>query len=369
MTQPHDITNEIKRLARTRYPEIRQEPKPGNLVPGSYWLKPTQYVRESVSTNVSPCDTCNASCIARWISRSGTTCYEAAIVYTNAWGLALIVNSFAVYARKGGSGKTTVATQVACAAARHGLRVLLVDLDSTGNVAQGLGLAERTDHGEAVARAVLNGQPIKTPTVVDRNRPGLSVICGGQAADPALASLLSGNRDARHLQTALSHLASRADLVVVDTPSMAYGFRDTLIRTVSGLVVPADTDIGTVGTFLQLTSALNAQQHEPIARILGVALVRCRAGATTIQQRVRDLYTQVGAHVFSSVLRSVPRVAADLRFLGLDLWQYTEQVTAERAQTRNPTAWNYAASALSLRDEVERLTAEILQRLHSEETP
>ena len=279
----------------------------------------------------------------------------------------MILNSFAVYARKGGSGKTTVATQVACAAARHGLRVLLVDLDSTGNVAQGLGYAGSTDHGEAVARAVLNGQPLIAPTVIDPDRPGLSVVCGGQAADPALASLLSGHRDARHLRAALGGLASQADLVVVDTPSMAYGFRDALIRTVSGLVVPADTDIGTVGTFLQLTTALNAQQPESVALVLGVALVRCRAGATTIQRRVRDLYTQIGAHVFSSVLRSVPRVAADLRFLGLDLWQYTEQVTAERAQTRNPTAWNYAASALSLRDEVEHLTAEILQRLHAKE--
>lgn len=277
----------------------------------------------------------------------------------------MLENGVAVYSRKGGSGKTSVVTQVACGAARRGRSVLLVDLDSTGNLAQGLGYGQRTDHGAGLAAAVIDARPLTEATLVDDER-GLSVVCGGQQADPMLAALISGSLDERHLVAALGDLAADADLVLVDTPSTAYGFRDSLIRTVRHLVVPADPDIGTVATFAQLVAALVAQgQDEDLAAVLGVVMVGFGARATATRRRVRDLYEapQFGVPVFETVLRAVPRVAADLRYYGVDIYTYAELARGERTETTNPMKWRWAASSIRLADEYRRLTAEILDSI------
>ena len=277
----------------------------------------------------------------------------------------MLTNGVGVYSRKGGSGKTSLVTQVACGAARLGHRVLLVDLDSTGNLAQGLGYSQRTDHGMALAAAVMDGQPLEEPTVVDMDR-GISVVCGGQHVDPMLAALMGGSRDEGHLLAALGNLAAEADLVFVDTPSTAYGFRDSLIRTVRYLVVPADADIGTVATFSQLVAALADQgAAEDLATVLGVVLVGFGARATITRRRIRDLYEspQLGARVYDTVLRAVPRVAADLRYYGVDVYTYAELARTERRETSNPTTWRLAASSVRLADEYRSLTDEILQSI------
>jgi len=51
----------------------------------------------------------------------------------------------AILNQKGGVGKTTTAVTLASGLARNGYRVLLIDLDTQGNVADSLGLAHSDD--------------------------------------------------------------------------------------------------------------------------------------------------------------------------------------------------------------------------------
>ncbi len=274
----------------------------------------------------------------------------------------MLSNAIAVYNRKGGSGKTSLVTQLACAAARAGWKTLVVDLDSTGNLAQGLGYVAESDHGEALAAAVVGGQPLSEPTVVDTDR-GLSVVCGGQYNDPMLAELIHGDRDERHLVAALGGLAADADLVLVDTPSTAYGFRDALIHAVPYLLAPADADIGTLHTFQQLQAALQHQSSSGRAAfVLGVVLIGFPANATKQRRRIRELYEapQVAARVYQTVLRSVPRVATDLRYYGLDIFAYADAAAEERDATRNPLGWRWSGASVALAAEYQSLAAEVL---------
>ena len=66
------------------------------------------------------------------------------------------------------------------------------------------------------------------------------------------------------------------------------------------------------------------------------------------------------------MVRFSPRVASDLRYLGVDINQYAERALAERAQGANPTAHKYATAGIALRDEYAALSAEIL-RAHLKE--
>lgn len=279
----------------------------------------------------------------------------------------MLRNGIGIYHRKGGVGKTTLTTQMAVMAIRERWKVLVVELDSTSNIAQGLGRTAVSDQGEALAAAVLDARPLAAPTFEDPDRPGLSVVTGGYHTDPMLAGLYSGRVEATNIVSALALLAEEHDVVLVDCPPQSYGFRDAIARSVSHLVVPADPDIGTVYAYYDIAVALS-QLPGPTATILGVALVGFDARATVVKRRIRALYEspQIGAHVFGTVVRFSPRVASDLRYLGVDINQYAERALAERAQGANPTTHKYATAGITLRDEYAALSAEIL-RAHLKE--
>ena len=67
----------------------------------------------------------------------------------------------AVINGKGGAGKTTITANVAGLLALSGYRVLVVDLDPQGNLAEDFGYTgdERDDSGRALAGSLAFGQP------------------------------------------------------------------------------------------------------------------------------------------------------------------------------------------------------------------
>ncbi|MDR9096145.1 ParA family protein [Burkholderia multivorans] len=120
----------------------------------------------------------------------------------------------AIANRKGGTGKTTVAVNLAAEFVARGLRVLLVDLDSQGHCAVGLGV--KPDRGGPSVHHLFV-EPTATlaqallPTAID----GLWLA----PADPRFDHGLGERNDLR-LRTALATeaFAERFDLVLIDTP-------------------------------------------------------------------------------------------------------------------------------------------------------
>ncbi len=118
----------------------------------------------------------------------------------------------AVALSKGGVGKTTTAVNVAAGLAAAGRRVLLVDLDTQGQVARMLGVQP-----PATLAEVVNGE-VEITTAVVTARERIDLLAGGRA----LAGLKRAidRRDfggERAVSEALAPVEGRYDYVIVDT--------------------------------------------------------------------------------------------------------------------------------------------------------
>lgn len=124
------------------------------------------------------------------------------------------VQVIAVCNRKGGAGKTTTSVNLAAEFAALGWRVLLVDLDSQGHCAVGLGVKVRS--GSLTVHGLFtNPQAQLLDTVYATAFENLSLAPADQLFEHG-----SGVRDELRLAQALAKedIASRFDVVVIDTP-------------------------------------------------------------------------------------------------------------------------------------------------------
>ncbi|MCP6423373.1 AAA family ATPase, partial [Klebsiella pneumoniae] len=82
---------------------------------------------------------------------------------------------------KGGTGKTSCAANVAGLAAQAGMKVLLIDLDSQGNLEFDLGYVDKGDEGKHLVSTLLTDGVLEP--VLKNVRPNLDVIPGGGKLD------------------------------------------------------------------------------------------------------------------------------------------------------------------------------------------
>jgi chromosome partitioning protein len=120
----------------------------------------------------------------------------------------------AISNRKGGTGKTTVSVNLAAELANLGRKVLLVDLDSQGHCAVGLGIKVKSGDA-AVHRIFTNADARLADAIRETAFPSLALAPADQLFEHG-----SGLRDERRLARALAEneIAERFDVVIVDTP-------------------------------------------------------------------------------------------------------------------------------------------------------
>jgi pilus assembly protein CpaE len=122
-----------------------------------------------------------------------------------------------VFSPKGGTGKTVLSTNLAAAAARRGLRVLLVDLDlQFGDACMMFGLTpERTISDLVAAPGELDGEKLACYTV--RHASGVEVLAAPSRPEEAEAVT------EEKVQQLLGVARATYDLVVLDTSPFFYG--------------------------------------------------------------------------------------------------------------------------------------------------
>ncbi len=145
------------------------------------------------------------------------------------------LEKIAVLNQKGGTGKTTTSVTLAAGLAASGKRVLLIDMDSQGNVGASLGVrGERSIYHVLIDSAA--PQEVAVPV-----RPGLDIITSDETVAAAEIRLVNMKRRERLLKQRLEALTGY-DYVVLDcAPSLSIVNQNALTYA-NDVLIPVSCD-------------------------------------------------------------------------------------------------------------------------------
>ena len=211
------------------------------------------------------------------------------------------MDTIAVIAQKGGTGKTTTAQALAAGLKNRGARVLLIDADPQGNLTYAM--------GAETARANLFGVLLEETTAQEATQ-----IIGGTGfitASPLLATLdltLTQARKEYRLKKALDSITGQFDYCIIDTPP-ALGIITTSALTASNrAIITAQADIFSLQGIGALSSIFQAiRSHtNPGLTIDGILLTRYNPRtiiSREIMTMLEETAQQMNTKVFNITIR------------------------------------------------------------------
>lgn len=197
----------------------------------------------------------------------------------------------AIFNHKGGTGKTTTTVSIAAGLAEKGLKVLLVDTDSQGNVAVSFGVKPE----KTLYHVLVMGLRAEDAAVTVR--PNLDLIASNETLAAAELYLAGRQNRDRVLRDRLAAATAGYDVVVIDcSPSLSLMNQNALVLA-DGILVPVACDyLSLVGVrqVIKTVKNVNGLLRHPV-QIYGVlptfydARARiCRDAVDTLKQHFGD---------------------------------------------------------------------------------
>lgn len=291
---------------------------------------------------------------------------------------------------KGGVLKTTITANIGGLLAASGSRVLLVDLDPQGNLAEDLGFtgSERDDRGAALADALQTGGRYGA-TPVRAIRENLDVFVGGPELERASAFLVTRGSQSETTQLALARvlapIAADYDLVLIDCPPGEEALQTAAMGAAKWVLVPVKSDASSRRGFEAVANRLELVrgQHDgvtgynPEVGLLGVVLVGVGTNSTAIRREARHRIVGEDASasrdVFESTIRHSEATAQATRETGQLVHELDDQVSRApkwyQIRRGEATAPEFAPrSATNVADDLQAVTEELVARLASAES-
>jgi chromosome partitioning protein len=203
----------------------------------------------------------------------------------------------AIFNHKGGTGKTTTSVSIAAGLALRGLRVLLVDTDSQGNVGVSLGVkAERSLYHVLV-------MGLKPKDAAVNVRPNFDVIVSNETLAAAELYLAGRQNRDRVLRDRLLGVADDYDVLLLDcSPSLSLLNQNALVL-VDGILVPVACDFLSLVGVRQVVKTVkndNSLLHHPV-QIYGVLPTFYDARARICRDAVDTMREHFGDRTFSPI--------------------------------------------------------------------
>lgn len=203
----------------------------------------------------------------------------------------------AIFNHKGGTGKTTTSVSIAAGLADRGLRVLLVDTDSQGNVSISLGAkADKTLYHVLV-------MGVRPQDAAIRVRPNLDLVASNETLAAAELYLAGRQNRDRILRERLAPGFEGYDVVVLDcSPSLSLMNQNALVAA-DGIIVPVACDfLSLVGVrqVIKTVKNVNALLHHPV-EIYGVLPTFFDARARICRDSLDALKEHFGDRVMPSI--------------------------------------------------------------------
>lgn len=180
-----------------------------------------------------------------------------------------------VFNQKGGVGKSSIAVNLAAAAAHQGQRVLLIDLDVQGNASQYV-LGEAADSLPGVEQffqnqlALYSREPLQA-LIHATPFANLSVMPSGRGL-LELEHKLESRYKMFKLKEAIESLKDQYDTMFIDTPPALNFFSRSALIAAHKVIVPFDCDTFSKRALYQLTETLAemSADHNPTLKLAAV---------------------------------------------------------------------------------------------------
>ncbi|MHA7287695.1 ParA family protein [Arthrobacter sp. MDT3-44] len=237
---------------------------------------------------------------------------------------------------KGGVGKTTITANIGGMLAASGYRVLLVDMDPQGNLAEELGYtdADVNDDGLALAQTLVFASDAKPALGIREN---LDVLMGGSHLDMAAAGLtLKAQKDPATAKAALAQglesLAENYDLIFIDCPPGQETLQQAALAAARWALIPVKTDASSRKGLRDVARRLDAVVSiNPDLDLLGIVLFGVNRSAKRVSESAREAIRQdlgSGAPIFNTSIRHAEAAAQESRERGLLAFELEEAVLA-----------------------------------------
>lgn len=201
------------------------------------------------------------------------------------------MKTLAVTNQKGGVGKTTATLNIGAALASMGRRVLLVDLDSSGDLTYSAGI-DLSDN-DATIYDVLTDSADVHDAIWTLTDDATGITYDVVPADSALLGLAGALTDIPNpqyrLQKALQTVSSDYDYVLLDTPPLADMASIQALVAADGIVAPTQPHALSVTALSALQRTVNdVHDLNPGLAIIGVLLTNYN-GRSTHHQQIREV--------------------------------------------------------------------------------
>jgi chromosome partitioning protein len=228
----------------------------------------------------------------------------------------------AIFNHKGGTGKTTTSVSLAAGLAARGLRVLLVDTDSQGNVSVSLGVkAERTLYHVLV-------MGMRATDVAVKVRDNLDMVISNETLAAAELYLAGKQNRDRVLRDRLASAFEAYDVVLLDcSPSLSLMNQNALV-VADGIIVPVACDfLSLVGVRQVIKTVKNVNQllHHPV-QIHGVLPTFYDARARICRDAVQALEEHFGDRVLPPIRQATRLKEAPAQ--GKTIFEYAPESNA-----------------------------------------
>jgi len=199
------------------------------------------------------------------------------------------MTTLAIINQKGGSAKTTTVVHLGAALATLGKRVLLVDMDPQGHLAETFNISARALDRE-MSTVLMRKAPLRD--VIVTVRPNLDLAPSNIRLSYSEPDLLRSHRREDRLKTALATVQGDYDIVLIDCPPNLGLLTVNALSAARYVLIPMAADFYNmlgVGLFLETLDEMRAELN-PDLQVLGLLPTRYdkrTANAAEILERTR----------------------------------------------------------------------------------
>jgi chromosome partitioning protein len=216
---------------------------------------------------------------------------------------------FCIANQKGGVGKTTTAINLAASLAKHGKKVLLIDLDPQGNATMGSGI-DKTAVPHHLYNVLLGEMPVLEATVHSESGQ-YDVLPSNRELSGAEIDLVNLPDREKRLQQAILSVGNRYEYVLIDCPPALSLLTLNGFAAANGVIIPMQCEYFALEGLSDLVNTIRRVHRNinPQLNLIGLLRVMFDTRVTLQQQVSAQLETHFKDKVFKAIIPRNVRLA------------------------------------------------------------